>query len=102
MSFFFWFLQLHIQGLIFKWTRNANAPHMKLFNNMGVMGSVLAWCVVSFFFNHNGAFFQILDTDACFMHLAKFNYVPQIILVLATVIFSLIKPPKEHRPKPQD
>ena len=100
LSFFFWFLQLHFQGLLFKFNRNPNAPHVRLFHKLGALGPVLAWLLVSFFFNHNGVFFQILSFEACKLHLAKFHYLPQILLIAAVVVFSFIKPPKHHKEHP--
>lgn len=94
-SFFIWFAQLYLQGIIFKYCKNGKAPLVKIYKKMGIFGYALLWFLVHMSFSHCGAFFLILEGYYGIQLFLKLYGVPQILLFVAIAIFSNIRPPRD-------
>lgn len=55
-----WFVQLHLQTLIFKYFNGNNTLLNKLYKKSGGMGTFILAAIVTLEFNHNATYFLIL------------------------------------------
>lgn len=95
VTFVHWFLQLYVQGLIFKYCRNGKSSLVKIYESLGVVGYGLLSFVVIFSLNLGATVpFMMLRTDYCIKYLFATKFTTQIILVVLLAIFSVAKPPK--------
>lgn len=99
ISMLFWFTQLHLQGLIFKYCKNGRSQIVKLYNKSGKLGYALLSFVVQFFFSHMAVYFLILEGKYCMQMMWKLKLLPQIIVFIAIGVFSTIRPPRDPKPK---
>ena len=65
LSFSFWFLQLHVQGLIFKYCKNGRSIIVKIYKSMGIIGKILLSVGVQFVFSSVAAPFLIIQGYYC-------------------------------------
>ncbi len=65
ITFFCWFSQVHLSGLIFKYSHNPNNILMKLYKKSGPLGYYILWIICNWVFTHNGLYFQILSSNLC-------------------------------------
>ena len=60
LSFVFWFVQLHVHGLIFKYCKNGKSKLAKGYKDLGIIGKILLSVSVLIVFSQIGAPFLIL------------------------------------------
>ena len=60
ITFVFSFLQLHVQGLVFKHCKNGRSAFVKVYKKLGIVGKVLLSLSVLFLFSHMVGPFLIL------------------------------------------
>ena len=99
ISFVFWFLQLHVQGLIFKYCKNGRSVIVKVYKAMGIAGKVLLSVGVQFLFSSVAAPFLILTGYHSIQYLLKVNFAPHLILIFLMVVFTVMRPPKDPHHK---
>lgn len=97
-SFALWFMQLYLQGLIFKYCKNGNSLLVRMYRKGGKVAKVFLSFLVQFSFSHCAVCFLILDNANCWAYFKSVHFIPQMVLLGLTVIFSMVRPPKdEHR-----
>lgn len=62
-TFFLWFVQLYMQGEIFRYVKDDSSKLKKIYNSLGFFGHCLLTVILSIIFSHNAAFFAILDLN---------------------------------------
>ena len=99
ITFVLAFMQLHVQGLMFKYCKSGQSVMVKTYRKMGVPGKILVSFMVLFQLSHIVAPFLILISKYAIKYLVAVNFVPQIILFILLAYFSVVKPPKIHKGK---
>jgi len=99
LSMVFWFGQLYLQGLIFKYCRNGRSKLVKLYNKTGKAGFVILSILVQMLFSHCAVYFLILEGYYSYKMMIKLKFLPQIILIVLIAVFSNIRPPRDPKPK---
>jgi len=94
-------MQVHLQGLIFKFAQGRAAVD-KLYKKAGIVGFVVLSFLVQLMFSHNATYFLILDGKSCLRLLSKVHYLPQIILILMVVLFTVLPVHKSKKPHKND
>jgi hypothetical protein len=102
ISFVLWFSQLYLQGLIFKYMNNGRSLWARAYNKAGKVGYVLLSLIVQIIFSHGGVYFMVLSGPYCIKMLIFLKGVPQLILFLGIVIFSVVRPPRAPKAKVEE
>jgi lysophospholipid acyltransferase len=92
-----WFVQLHLQALMFKYFKGNHTFLNKLYEKMGSAGTVVLAALVSFEFNHNSTYFVILEGEYCWKFMKKLYFIPELSLVVLLVLFSVLPPPRSRK-----
>ena len=95
LSFSFWFMQLHVQGLIFKYCKNGRSIFVKVYKSLGILGKILLSTGVQFIFSSVAAPFLIIRVKYCIEYMSKVNFTPHIILIILMVVFTFMRPPRD-------
>lgn len=88
LTFGFWFVQMYISGLIFKWSQDKTRPLMQLYLKAEPYSFWAIWLFWNWLFAHNGMYFHLLEYSYCFEMLATFKYCSPIIMIILGVAFS--------------
>lgn len=99
LSFTFWFLQLYVQGLIFKYCKNGRSVFVKIYKSAGIFGKIFIFFAVHWLFSSVAAPFLILRGYYCFQYLWKVKCAPQLILIVLWIMFTVMRPPRDPKPK---
>jgi hypothetical protein len=59
-SFFMWFVQVYVQGEIFRYVKSENSKLRVAYKKLGFSGNVILTILVNFIFSHNATFFILL------------------------------------------
>jgi hypothetical protein len=97
ISFTLWFLQLHLQTLMFKYFKSGKPLLAKLYNKSGKVGEALLAMVVMLSFSHSATYFLVLERSAGWMFMKRVYFIPQICLVLLTVVFTVLPAEKTKK-----
>ena len=95
LSFTLWFIQLYMQGLVFKYCKNGKSQLVKLYNKAGTIGQIALSLAVNVLFTTCGGPFLTLRGYYCWKQLYSIYFAPILILAALTAIFSVVRPPKD-------
>jgi lysophospholipid acyltransferase len=97
-----WFVQLHLQALMFKYFNKNTTFINKLYEKSGLIGHVLLAVVVSFVFTHNATYFLILEGEYCWKFMTRMYFIPEGAMLLLIAIFTLLPRKKEGKGKEKE
>lgn len=97
ISFFLWFLQIHMQSLTFKYFKSGKPLLARLYKASGIVGNIVLSALVMLIWSHNATYLLILDGHYCLQLMRSVYFVPQIILVALTVVFTVLPAPRESK-----
>lgn len=100
ISFFLWFCQVHLQGIIFKYTKGEPLI-VRIYNKMGKAGYVLLSILVQLLFTSNASYFLILDSRSCWNMITKTYFIPQFIMFGLTIYFTVLPFSKKPKSSPK-
>ena len=88
LSFFFWFILIHLSTLVYKIT--LNYPIISItYKKTGILGHILLWLLTSSIFNHIGFYFKVLSCKSSLAVMKSLYFIPNIGLILITLIVQL-------------
>ena len=99
ISFVLWFAQLHLNTLIFRYTKSGQSKIAKLYKKSGKVGYFILSLLTLVSFSHCGAYFMVLKGSYCLQLLIKLKFIPQMLLFGVIAFFTVKRPPKD-RSKP--
>jgi len=95
ISFVLWFAQVHLQGMIFKYSKEESTI-VKLYKKSGKIGHGVLSFLVLLLFCHSAVYFLLLDGPSCWRLLNKVYFIPQLIM-FGLIIYFTIRP--SHKAK---
>jgi len=94
ISFFFWFVQLFLNGLMYKYFKSDDQLLVKMYKKSGKIG----YFVLSFLnfqlFNHSATYMLILDGSICLKLMKHLYFIPQTILIVLLLVFMALPKPR--------
>lgn len=90
IGFILWFIQIHVAGLIFKWSRNKSNPLMMWYNRTKPVTYIIIWVFWNYMFMHIALYFQVMEYRICLNLFAYFKYFCPVILLTLLVIFTIL------------
>lgn len=94
-----WFVQLHLQTLMFKYFNGSSTIVNRAYEAMGKVGTALLAMLVTFEFSHNSTYFLILEGEYCWKFMERMYFVPEVALFVLIGIFSVLPVPKGKKQK---
>jgi lysophospholipid acyltransferase len=92
-----WFVQLHLQTLIFKYFNGNDTILNRLYAKLGKAGTVLLALIVTFEFSHNSTYFLILEGEYCWKFMQRMYFVPELGLLVLIAVFTFLPGKKKER-----
>jgi hypothetical protein len=92
-------MQMHVAGLVFKWSKDKSSPLMKLYQRTETITYIIIWVFWNYLFVHSALYFGILEHRICFDILAYFKYFSPIALMTLLVIFTVLGGKKKSQTK---
>jgi hypothetical protein len=90
ISFFLWFLQLHLQSLTYKYFKSGKPLLARLYSKSGVIGHAVLSILVMLVWSHNATYLLMLDGDYCLELMRSLHFAPQILLAALTIVFTFL------------
>lgn len=97
ISFFFWFVQLFLNGLMYKYFKSDDQLFVRIYKKTGKIGYYVLSFINMQFFNHSAVYMLVLERSICWKILKHFYFLPQIILLGALFIFMALPQPQSKR-----
>ncbi len=82
---------------MFKYFKSGKPLLAKLYNKSGKVGEALLAMVVMLSFSHSATYFLVLERSAGWMFMKRVYFIPQICLVLLTVVFTVLPAEKTKK-----
>jgi hypothetical protein len=102
ISFVFWFLQLHVQNLAFKYFKSGKPLLARLYNQSGLVGNIILSMLVMLMFSHSATYFLVLDPSSGWLLMKSLYFAPQLILIVLAVVFTFLPAPRQKQEKKDD
>jgi hypothetical protein len=90
ISMILWFLQLHLQSLTYKYFKSGKSILSRLYEKSGLTGHIILSMLVMLSWSHSATYFLVLESTYCWLLMKSVYFVPQIILIILTLIFSFM------------
>lgn len=95
ISFFLWFMQLHMQSLTYRYFKNGRPLLARLYAKSGILGHVILSIIVMLVWSHNATYMLMLDGAYCLQLMSSVYFAPQILLIVLTIVFTFLPAPRE-------
>ena len=70
-----------------------------MYKKSGIFGSAVMWVLSTFLFTHSGLYFNVLSLNQGVKIMRAVYFVPQTVLVLALVYFTLMGTKSSRKPR---
>jgi len=97
ITFFFFFVHLFLNGLMYKYFKSDDQILVKLYNKSGKIGHFLLSFINMQFLNHSACYLLILDGNICWRVMKHLYFMPQILLLGFLFIFMVLPQAKSQK-----